>query len=1118
IDPVAVLGDWQPSEIQDLLMTPIFDDMTYGGVRFRHREVRELLAAEWFSKLLQKGHSRDAVERLFFREQYGLEFVSPRLSVVLPWLILDDREIYVRAMEAEPEIAVRGGDPSQLPLLERQKILTDIVDRIARNADDGTARDNYALARIAQPDLAVEARALISQHADNDDALFFLGRLVWQGNMSACVGPLLKAAVDPARGVSARIAAVRAVLTCGTEAQKSTLWDYARSTQDLPRRLLAELVRNTEVATSTVMPLLESIEGLGPYQRFEATGLTESLHAFVERSPPPSNHSAEQALPALVAGFNAFLSRQPFVERAECQVSEEFAWLLGPALHAVKRLVHARAHAAMDAPALAIMLTAPRALQYHDGPIDNHGDELASLVPVWPQLNDRLFWENVHVVRTKLEGDGKRLNDDWPVQWPEHYWRFGPDDFPRILEWVTNRELEDDRQLALSLAVRVYEQAEKPAEWVDRIRASVLGDDTLTTRLGQLLHPTPSEESRKWERREAQRRRKLERQSQQDAQRKSDWTVRLKTDPSLVRRPPGLAPGDMSRDQWWLLREIAGDGPQTSRAEGTDWRSLIDEFGEDVAVAYRDAAMAFWRHYTPGLRSEGVNTSSIPAAVVFAMAGLAIEAAEVDDFPAHLSPSEVRLAIRYFVWELNGFPAWLEAMHRAYPSAVMEAVEVELFWELAHTDPEQPMHYVVHDLAIYAPWLHESLSAPILAWLQDNDPPSDDALRHVLSILKGGCRSAAEVTPVAQAKATEGCAGAHRPYCYALWVDAAPDTGIAAVENWLSTLQRDQGSQAAQLFFAALMGDRRDTYGGPKFEKFLTPTHLKRLYLLAHEYIRVSEDIDRIGGGVYSPELRDYAQEARDNLFRLLSETPGKEAYVALVQLVEDHPVPEQRAWMAKRAFERARTDGDVELWTTEQVREFGTRLTTTPATQRQLFDLAVAYVADLKNWLERGNESPAATWKKAKDESEVRNLISGWLNQRSGNSFTTAQEPELANSQRMDIWLQHPNVPSPVPIEIKILNKNWSGPKLCERLGNQLAGDYLREADQGYGLMLLVWKGDRDDRHWEIGGRMVDVSGLRDALKGHWEAISHSYPNVAAVEVVLIDLTMRARVSGRAL
>ena len=89
--------------------------------------------------------------------------------------------------------------------------------------------------------------------------------------------------------------------------------------------------------------------------------------------------------------------------------------------------------------------------------------------------------------------------------------------------------------------------------------------------------------------------------------------------------------------------------------------------------------------------------------------------------------------------------------------------------------------------------------------------------------------------------------------------------------------------------------------------------------------------------------------------------------------------------------------------------------------------------------------------------------------------------------------------------------------PELCERLRNQLAGDYLRDGTERCGLMLLVWqgyklgKGPKLARRWQIGGRRVGVSGLRDALKDYWASISNRSPNVAALEVVVIDLTLRA-------
>ena len=68
INAETVLADWEPGDVQTLLERAIFNDVIYGAVRFRHREVRELLAAEWFRDLLQKGNARHAIEALIFRE------------------------------------------------------------------------------------------------------------------------------------------------------------------------------------------------------------------------------------------------------------------------------------------------------------------------------------------------------------------------------------------------------------------------------------------------------------------------------------------------------------------------------------------------------------------------------------------------------------------------------------------------------------------------------------------------------------------------------------------------------------------------------------------------------------------------------------------------------------------------------------------------------------------------------------------------------------------------------------------------------------------------------------------------------------------------------------------
>ena len=1117
IDAQLVLSDWDPGDIEILLQRPVFDGIIYGAVRFRNREVPELLAADWFRELLANGNARHAIEILIFREQYGHQFIAPRLRPILPWLLLDDENIRRRAVAIHPAIAVEGGDPARLPLQERRRILVEVVEQIVQEKDAGP--DNSAIALIAQTGLTEITLALINRYADNDDAIFFLGRLVWQGKMLECVPLLLDIAADPDRGIYARIAAARAVVTCGTTTQQRELWSALLTADDeLPQELFVELAEGAIADSKSVQLILESIDKLPAYRPYRTTRLRKALHGLIRRLPRPHEAAADQPLAELVRGIGAFLDRLPHIERRHCHISKDFAWLLDPAIHAVERLVSARSKAAMEDYAIAIMLKNSIARSWPVPDAGHYEHCLREFVPDWPRMNAVLFWKTVQAARPRLENEGKALDNFLQVQYPRPDWSFGPSYLPRVLEWTKAREREDDRLVALSVAFDIYAEAGRSAESLEQLREAVAGNAALEARLEQLLNPTVPEAEIERQKKSLERKRDQEEQTRNREQVRAEWIARLKDNPDHVRNPPGLQSSELSNDQCWLYREVEGDGERTNRAEGADWKSLIDEFGMEVAIAYCDAAMKYWRQYTPGLRSEnpGIQPDGSSGIVItifqlFAMAGLEIEAQEAQGFPEDLSESEVRHALRYTTLELNGFPSWLEAMYRTHPQAVAEAIQTELFWELTYTQPGQPMHYILDDLNHYAPWLHGAIAESLLEWIRAHDLPSCEALSGSLSMLRGGGVHPAELAEIAQSKVAAGQPSEHLPYWYALWADAEPDTGITAVENWLNSLDSpEESSNAAQLFISILIGTLGGRNTGTHIDNFQTAEHLKALYVLMHKHIRADEDIDRADGGVYTPELRDYAQNARDALFKFLSEIPGKETYVAITELVEEHPQPDSRIWMRKRAIERAEQDCDPEPWTAEQVREFGSRLTRTPSTHRQLFEVTIDRLLDLKHWVERSVFSPYRNWRRAEDESELRNLIAGWLNQNWGNFVTVAQEPELANSQRMDISLQNENVRSPVPIELKLLDKRWSGPNLCERLRNQLAGDYLRHEQKGCGVMLLVWQGSKPGRWWLINGERVGVAGLQKALKDYWEEISNHFPNVVAIEVIVIDMTLR--------
>ena len=201
---------------------------------------------------------------------------------------------------------------------------------------------------------------------------------------------------------------------------------------------------------------------------------------------------------------------------------------------------------------------------------------------------------------------------------------------------------------------------------------------------------------------------------------------------------------------------------------------------------------------------------------------------------------------------------------------------------------------------------------------------------------------------------------------------------------------------------------------------FHTPAVLLRLYILVHRHVRSSEDIDRANKGVCSPGLRDNAQEARERLVGLLMAIPGRKAYLALKSISEEHPDPGLRPWFALQARTKAEADSERPAWSAEQVSQFGTYFERTPANHRELFDLAVMRLEDLKLELEDGDHSVASVLIKTERETELRNYIAVWCSRAARGRYVIPQEEELPDAKRPDLRWQSSEFRGPVPTELK--------------------------------------------------------------------------------------------------
>lgn len=528
-----------------------------------------------------------------------------------------------------------------------------------------------------------------------------------------------------------------------------------------------------------------------------------------------------------------------------------------------------------------------------------------------------------------------------------------------------------------------------------------------------------------------------------------------------------------------------------------------------MARFFRDSTVFFWRHYVPKLRSEGAPLNQTELAVIISLTGLEIEAHETKDWLKRLSATEVELACKYASFELNGFPTWFPKLFETHLEIVCGFLMREILYELSIEKPETETHYVLSDVSWSGQWAWDQL-APGIYDILKKEPRNLSNLDKLLKILQGATIPDDLIEKLASGKCRTLRKPEHLARWFAVWTGVAPDAAITALKIQIGKIVDPKKRTLFAMIFVTHLWSGRRGDGPAVRQAFRTPEYLKSLYLLMHEHIRHEEDINHAGTGTYSSGLRDDAQDARDNLFNLLNKIPGKKSFLALNDIAKLHPEEVSRPWILLHAKIKAEQDGDIEPWSPSQVRDFQDRQERTPSNHGELAELAILRLLDLKDDLEQGDSSIAGILRTVTQETEMRKYIGKELRDKAFGRYSIPQEEELADAKKPDLRFHGVVFDGPVPAELKLAD-NWSGPKLFERLENQLCGDYLRDNRSNRGIFVLVYRGDQGG--WDVpdSDNRVDFAGLITALQDHWWKISTKFSNVDDITVIGIDLTKRS-------
>ena len=1103
LDTATILPDWTPAERQALLRRALFDPATYGRVRFHHRSVQEYLAARRLRALHETGMSTKALFRLLFTERYGVEVVFPSMRAIAAWLALWIDAVRKELIEREPETLISHGDPGSLDLAARSALLRAFVSMYGQGDWRGLDIPFAEVRRLAHPELATVIRECWGSEPTNDEVRELLIHLIRLGPVEACADLAHGVALDTATSDDERIDAIQALLACG--------WND--SVRDLAGAMVAE-------PTSWPDELVHGIAS----DLFPAVITAGDLVRLMELTPEPKQTiggfewSSRQIVESIEAGSDAAIALRDkmadLIWRGRSQTLDPYRTQskfdhLAPALAI---LCHRQLSATAEKPDADLIRASVIASRFGDGSTGESEPipKLRTYFDTNAALRNDAFWAELAFMDEVSPSD-----DDWlRLHHAEEEGLAGyltEADRPWLEAALADERRSERRAVALRALLDGWYRRGRIAAELDAIRAN-LKEDRL---LGRILEertapPEPSEALERMERDLQRRKHDRDCRKAQHLEEWKKWRDELLANPddafSAEKRQ-----GTVSNLYQWLRRT----GRTRNRYNIWDKDALTRAFGRDFADRAENALRMLWRATPPVLWSARPidENDRIRWDWIHGLMGISAEAL-TPGWTASLSSPEARTAAAYATIELNGFAPFVLDLAMSHPAEVEEVIGGEVSAELSvgcdhrYLSTLQNLTYSEGNLKrIVAPRLLAELKSWPTDFTADTEPHWAGHLDKVLRILR-------EATDGADREAiAQKCAGRY---------EANPRGALALV--WLRGLFQFDAVRGAQVLIRELEGGRGVGSAGWAIETLAAlfgedrsavafevedPTQRARFLgqLVRYAYAFVRREDDQVHEGVYTPNTRDHAQEARHFLLSMLLDTPGSEARRVLRELADEEDFSPSADRLRFQARQRAAIDAEFPAFNPEDVIALDARYEISPRDSDGLFTVMMDRLDDLAHDMVDDDFTNRPTLRGIGTEPEMQRNLAREIRQRANGAYEVTREDEVADNKHPDIRLSVANRDLKAVIEVKIAD-NWTPAKLERALRCQLAGQYLRHSNCRSGCLLLTYHGRKQYWIHPEARKRMPFSELVAHLNDKARAIENESAHGVRITVFGLDLT----------
>lgn len=568
---------------------------------------------------------------------------------------------------------------------------------------------------------------------------------------------------------------------------------------------------------------------------------------------------------------------------------------------------------------------------------------------------------------------------------------------------------------------------------------------------------------------------------------------RLKISPKTKKDLNGLLPnlrvGAATNAFEWVAGWLLQTNPNSRYGE-VDFEVFEREAGKNIASAVRQGLSHIWRNRAPRFDEDQPRTTyHITAA---GLQGLYLELGRGASLP-NLSEAEIRRALRYGTFEINGYPKWFWPLVEANPAiAASELSKVAVEASNGSVSREHAEELFT-SLADAPKSVRDTLSPFAWSYLVNAEPQREYVTEQIINAVMASPekvpRAVYERIALGKIKEAFSFSPPEGPdealeslrrdaiMWAGHWLTSYPTSFQKAVSKW-----GPQNPAAVKVFVAHLAAFFGRDRSGALVRLALASDEgvmaLEHLHDWTRWAVDPEQDITRPSGIVYSPGVRDNAQHLRDNLIGIIATANSQRAYEVLGR-IRASATGSREMYIRKVQFELRERQSARQPLPQAKYDQFEKdfRMDVTDS-----LSFAMAVHADLqmvKYDIERGEHSLRSFFseldfkrlnRKGPEgekvglalEAQFQRLLASELNHHARGRYSISVESNTAEAKRRDVLCSRNDWRASVELK---MSERWTLDDYVVALERQLVGQYMRHNKASTGFLVLVLQ--TKDRTW---------------------------------------------------